>query len=493
MSGLSVSDVVNVSVQISPTAAAVRNFGSLLILGDSGVIDTFQRFRQYASIAAVGADFGTNAPEYQAALNFFSASPQPANVYIGSWAAQQTHGLVRGVALTAAQQAIGNFTGILNGGVNFTVDGNAKTLSGLNFSLQTNLNGVAAVIQAAFAGSATVTWDSVNSQFVVQSASTGTASAVSFATAGSGTDISQLLGLTQAQGGYTVQGVNAETIESCVNTFLALTNIWYGLQVAATTAISDNDYVQVGAIIEAAIPSHIFGVTTQEAGALNAATTTDLASLLKQNGFKRTFCQYSSTDAYASAGIFGVAFTVDFTGSNTVITVKFKTEPGVVPETLTESQAAALNGKNCNVYVNYNNSTAILQQGTMANGFFFDEIHGTDWLQNQIQTDIFNVLYTSPTKIPQTDAGINVIANVVAQDCEQAVNNGLVAPGVWTGPPVGVLSTGQYLSTGYYIFQPTIASQSVSQRAARIAPTIQAAIKLAGAVHFANVIVSVNP
>lgn len=73
-----------------------------------------------------------------------------------------------------------------------------------------------------------------------------------------------------------------------------------------------------------------------------------------------------------------------------------------------------------------------------------------------------------------------------------AVNNGFVAPGVWGGPAIGAIVPGQYLSTGYYIYQPPIALQSAADRAARKSPPIQAAIKLAGAVHFAFIIVSVN-
>lgn len=492
MTGLSVSDVVNVQVLMSPVAAAVRNFGSLLILGDSDVIDTQQRLRLYTSATAIAADFGSTAPEYLASQVFFGQSPQPQLCYVGRWAATATHGLLNGTALTAAQQAMSNFTPVLNGGVNFTIDGVAKNLTGLNFSAQTNLNGVASVIQSALAGSATVVWNSVGGYFLVKSSTTGNSSSVSFATAGSGTDISALLGLTVAQAGaYAVPGIPAETIETAVNLFLALTNAWYGLKIAAATTVSAQDHVGVAAIIESASPSHIFGVNSSDPNCYNPQSTTDVAALLQAGGFSRTFCQYSSAK-YAATSIFGRAFTVDFTGNNTVITLKFKQEPLIPAETLTETQAAALAAKNCNVFVNYNNATAILQQGTMANGFFFDEIHGTDWLQNQLQTDVYNALYSNPTKIPQTDQGIAVLANIVAQDLEMAVNNGFVAPSTWTGPPVGALVTGQYLTTGYYVFQPSVSTQSVADRAARKAPTIQAAIKLAGAVHFSNVIVSVN-
>lgn len=492
--GLSVSDVVSVTIQMSPLASPLRNFGSALVLGDSNVIDTFSRYRLYTSLTAIGTDFGVTAPEYLAAKLFFGQSPAPAQCYVGRWAAANTNGKLIGGLLSATQQLMTNFTSVLNGGVNFTVDGVARNLTGLNFSAATNLNAVASTIQSAFAGAATVVWNAAYSRFEVQSATNGTSSSVSFATTGSGVDISSLIGLTSTQGGYSVAGILAETIETAVNTFTGLTNAWYGLTIAAATPIVDADYVNVAGIIEATggSASRIFGVTTQESAALLSTSTTDLAALLQAGGYSRTFCQYSSSNPYAAASVLGRAFSVNFQASNSTITLKFKQEPSVTPETLTETQYAALAAKNCNAFVNFNNNTAILQEGKMANGFFFDEMHGTDWLQNQLQTDVYNALYTSPTKIPQTDAGINQIAAVVTQDLQLAVNNGFVAPGVWAGPAVGAIVNGQYLTTGYYVFQPAIATQSQTARQQRQAPPIQAAIKLAGAVHFSSIICNVN-
>jgi Protein of unknown function (DUF3383) len=490
---LSVSDIVNVQVQMAPIAAQVRNFGSCLILGDTDVIDTFQRYRLYSSLQAVGSDLGSNSPEYQGAQVFFAQSPQVSQCYIGRWASTATHGTLRGAPLSVASQAIGNFTGILNGGVNFTIDGVAKNLTGLNFSGQTNLNGVAAVIQSAFAGSANVTWDSVNGQFVVKSSSTGNSSSVSFGSTGAGVDVSLLLGVGSQQGGYTVAGIPAETIESAVNTFLSLTNAWYGLALATTVAISDADLVQVAGIIEASSPSHIFGVTSSE----NPLSTSDLATLLQAGGYSRTFCQYSSSfpyGPYAAISALGKAFGVNFNGSNTTLTLKFKQEPLLTGENLTETQAAALKGKNSNVYANYNITPpiAILQEGTMANGFFFDEVHNADWLQNALQTAVWNALYTSPTKIPLTDAGVAQLTSVIAGIMSQSVANGMVAPGVWTGPPIGNLKNGDTLTTGFYIYAPPVSTLSTAARVARQSPVIQIAAKLAGAIHYANLLVSVN-
>lgn len=493
--GLSVNDVVSVAVSLTPTAAQERNFGSLLILGDSGVIDITSRYRLYTSLSAVGQDFGGTAPEYLAAAIAFGQNPSLQQLYIGAWARLATSGVLVGAPLTATQQTITNFNSINNASFTISINGSPTNFSGINLTSATNLNGVASLITSGLSGNGTVIWNASQGYFTFSSVTTGTSSSVGFATTyGSGTDISSIMGWRSTQGGYTVAGIAAETPLSCVTTFTNLSNSWYGVMFAASTMPVDSDYVAVAGFIQgvSANVTRIFGVTTQEAAALNAALSTDIASQLSALGYDRSFVQYSSSSPYACAGIFGDAFTVNFNGSNTLYTLKFQQETGVVAETLTESQAAALNGKNCNVYVNYNNNTAILQQGTMANGAFFDVVHGTDWLQNAIQTAVYNLLYTAGTKIPQTDAGVGQIVSTITNELDQSVTNGLVAPGVWNGPPVGAIVTGQTLSTGYYIFAPPVSSQSQAARAARQAPVLTVCIKLAGAIHFVSVIVNVN-
>ena len=87
--GLPVSKLVRVDVFMSPQAAATRSFGSLLICGDSDVIDVTERIRQYDTVEAVGLDFGAESPEYKAAVLYYSQRPRPADLYIGRWATER--------------------------------------------------------------------------------------------------------------------------------------------------------------------------------------------------------------------------------------------------------------------------------------------------------------------------------------------------------------------------------------------------------------------
>ena len=140
----------------------------------------------------------------------------------------------------------------------------------------------------------------------------------------------------------------------------------------------------------------------------------------------------------------------------------------------------------------YDNETAIFQEGVMSGPAYFDEIHGLDWLQNAIQSETWNLLYQSKTKIPQTDAGANQIITCIEAVLGEAVNNGLVAPGTWNADGFGLLERGDYLDKGYYVYTTPVAEQAQSEREQRKCPPIQIAAKLAGAIHFVDVQIDVN-
>jgi len=711
---LSVSNIVRVTVSLSPLAAAVRSFGTLMIAGDSNVINGVQRFRTYSTIDEVAAEFGVNAPEYQAAVLYFGQNPSPATLMIGRWFRTASEAENDGGILTAGESAISAWTSISAGSFVISIDGTVHTLTGLDFTAAANLNAVATIITTALSGAGTCVWNGTN--FVISSNSTGAgvqasgtitlttnpsygaqasgtitlsgqpsnadtvtikgttvtfvtgtpsgnqvkigaddnatianlqaflsasadvnlsactyntlglvttitakvygtagnsygltksganiavsgsgdlaggvapdtltvngtaitfvavnptgnqvlvgptanataanlqtflaasvdsnidqasystaanvvtvtfllagtagnsftlakssthidlsggnltggavASSVGYATAaGSGTDISAQLMLTASTSQALIPGFNAESPVACVTVLENMSAAWYGIMFQASVQPTDDQNIAVCDFVEALDLTRVFGVTITNTNVLSAEVSNDLASRMKAGGYLQSFNQYSGNNVAAIASFFGRAFTVDFTAQNTTITLMFKQEPGVVGEDLTQEEASTLIAKRCNVFVDYVNDTTIIQQGVMAGPAYFDEIQGTDWLQNAIQTAVYNVLYTSTTKIPQTDAGVNQLTNAIGAVCSQAVNNGLVAPGTWNGPSFGQIETGQFLKFGYYIFAQSVALQSQSDRDARKSPPIQVAIKLAGAIQSVDILVDVN-
>ncbi len=478
---LPVSRVVNVAVEMSPTAAALRNFGSCLILGDSDIIDTDERIRLYSSISDIATDFGISSREYLAAQAFFSQSPQPTQVYIGRWAKSATAGRLRGRTLSSAEQDISLFTAITTGTLSLTIDGASKSMASIDLSAETNLNGVASQISSALGVSGSCAW--TGERFVITSATTGTSSTV--ATTDTGT-LSSLMGF--AGSATSVAGVAAESLASAITALLDY-NTWYMVCVAPDA--SDDSIVEAAGLIEAASPSRMIGFTTQNSTEIDSTASSTLCSRLKGLGYNRTILVYSSDSPVAAASVFGRMATINFEGSNTTLTLKFKQLPGVTAENLRSSQAEALKSHNVNAFCAYQNDTSILQEGITSGGWFIDETHGLDWLQNRVETDLWNLLYTSK-KVGQDESGATAIVSCVNKSLEQGVTNGLIAPGVWNGDAFGALESGDTLSTGYYVYIQPFDEQSQSDREARKAPPIQIAVKLKGAVHFINVTITVN-
>ena len=493
---LPIQGLINVDVNLSQTVAQAQSLNNLLVLGSSNVIDVNERMRNYSTVAQVASEFGENAPEYYAALTWFAQSPQPINFSIGRWAKTDTNGVLVGAPIPASSQIMSTWTAITTGAFHIAVNGGSLTEVGpINFNTCTNLNAVASHIQSALTAvsiNTLVTWNPTYQNFQIQSATTGTSSAVSFLTApSSGVDIGPLLGLTATSSGcYSVDGIAAETAVSALSYFENnFGQKWYGGTVLGAT---DADHIACASFIEAATTKHLYFVTHNEAGVLVASDTSNLSYQLKQLGLKRTISQYSSTNAYAVISFAARLITVDYTQSNSVLTMMYKQEPTIIAENINQTQLTALTANNCNAFVAYNNGATIVQNGVVASGDFCDIITGTDWLALDLQNRLFNRLYSSETKIQQTDPGNGILKADLVAGLDDASNNGLVAPGVWHQGGFGQIKTGDYLNSGYYVYQPLTKNQNPTDREARKAVAFQVAACLAGAIHTANVMLNIQ-
>lgn len=497
---LSIKRIVNVSISLSPLAAQERGFGTLCILGDSDVITAGEGLRAYTGYDAVSGDFGPDAPESLAAMAYFAQSPQPTSLVIARWRNQPTSAALYGG--TPAEMASLQVAG---GGFKLTIDGEEVDITDLDTTEALTTENVAALITTKLAGKGTCSVQS--GKFVISAAKTGTASTITVAAApSSGTDMSALLALTAEKGAQVVAGKDeTETLDQALASLLGnYGRQFYGLVIATASKLSDDDHVRVAQQIEAAADSHIYGITITDPTCLKTTYTAeseDLAAKLKRGQFTRTCAFYSENregdsayrlNPYFAASAMGRMFSVDFDGLDTTITLMFKQAPSLQPANLTENQAKNAEDRNMNIYAIYENDTYIIEQGRMCSGMFADERHGLDWLQNSIETAVYNFLYQAKTKVPQTPDGIAMLQAPIEQRLLQAKANGLLGAGQWNGEAVGPVETGDYLPNGFLVFANDLNSQSQADREARKAPPFQVAAKLAGAIHSVDVQVNVN-
>lgn len=478
-----VNKVVDVKIYTSPIFPQRKGFGLLLIIGTSTVLPVAERMREYSDITSIATDFGTSSEEYKAALAFFSQAPAPTTLRIGRRFAAAVSG--ENLGSLNYTKTIATWNAVTAGSMQVSIDGVNKTLSAMNFATDTTLALVAARIQAALvtAGAVGATVVFLGNRFVIRSGTTGVTSTVGYtSTTGSGTYIGTLLGTDASVTPILSAGAVVESAATCLTNMQNYSTTWYG--VTFTNTASVQDLKDAAAWCEAMVK--IFGYNTSDMNSKDPLQTTDLGYYMKSMTYRRTFGIFDSTDPYAVCSAMARAFVVNFNEQNSTLTLKFKTLPGCSPENLTSNDKTALDAKNLNYYTQFGDS-AMLAEGVMANGVFFDEVHGLDWLQNAIETNVFGFLYTRTTKVPQTDRGMQLIVQQVEKALADGVNNGLLAPGTWNGDEFGQLKTGDYIKAGYYVYAAPMNTQNSSDRQARIAPPIRVAAKGSGAIHFVSV------
>lgn len=197
--------------------------------------------------------------------------------------------------------------------------------------------------------------------------------------------------------------------------------------------------------------------------------------------------------AYASRGL-----STDFNGSLTAFTMNLKQLVSFSPDTtLTQTDLNTCQASGVDIYppFGFQGETA---QGNMytsgANGFF-DQIYNQFWLKFALQVAGYDFLAQSSTKIPQTETGMDGLKNAYRQVLTQGVTNGVMAPGSWTSSVVFGNTANLITSVaniGYYVYSQPVSQQNVAARNARIAPLVQIAAKMAGAIQSSAVIVQVN-
>ncbi len=192
--------------------------------------------------------------------------------------------------------------------------------------------------------------------------------------------------------------------------------------------------------------------------------------------------------AYASRGL-----STNWDGSLTAQTMNLKQIAGSLPDqTLTPTYLTQVQTAGVDVYPSFGGDPGLYTSG--ANGWF-DQIYGQYWLKFALQAAGYNFLAQTATKIPQTEVGVSGLKGAYMSVLAQGVNNGFMAPGVWTGAaPFG--NSADLIrciaDRGYYIYSLPVGQQSPANRNARKAPIIQIAVKLAGAIHSSQVIVQVQ-
>ena len=460
---LSITNVVDVNILIAPKAKALQSFGKLVFVTDeSPKVPLAGTIFSYSGIEAVADEWELTSEVYKGATTFYGQNPS------GSFMVALAAAAATPAVLTGGSAELADIQAITAGGFTIQVNGMAQNITDVDFSGASTLTAAAAILEGELTGvKVTVSGTS----FVLTTQAIGTGASISVATAGiSGT--AAALALTTMTGAAVTAAVVPESPVEALTKAADTDPSFYGIVLHSVWRDVD-EAIEVAEFAQAS--RRVFFNTTNNADTLVKGNATSIAARIKAKSLQRTLSHYSShEEEYPSAAIAGRAFLVNFEGTNTTITLNLKVIAGVTVEKLRQSQLDALRKVNCNAVVDIA-GTYVYSDSRMGDGTWFDAVHGVDWLQNRIETGIFNRLYTTTTKIPYTDTGVTIILAEIEQALIQGRTNGLIAPGNNTA--------GEYLPLGYKIEYIPTAQVSQADKSNRVYKGITFEAVGAGAMH----------
>lgn len=209
----------------------------------------------------------------------------------------------------------------------------------------------------------------------------------------------------------------------------------------------------------------ILVLQTADALAWDASSVADIAFSLKATGYTRTsvwgYPHLGLATGQLAAALLGRCLPLD-PGS---ITFAHKELAGVTVVSLTETQQAAIEGKNANHYTEIGDGGNTFP-GKVAEGEWIDVIRDIDRSFDRMQTAVLSVLRSS-NKIPFTDDGIDTVGNALRGALRADVTDGIYSTFAVTTPAASAVSS--------------------ADKAARSLTGVTFSATLAGAIHLTTI------
>lgn len=486
------SYTINVSVSTAPTGLGEYNTNTVCLFTNEQPLST-EPYIWAVNSQEVINEYGTNSLTAKMAQALFTPVP---NLRTGNGqvlvfpytATSATSGSTTTIAIT--DSIITALKLISTGDLTITIDGTDYTCSNMNFTQIVTIDDIVKILKNQYLDCDIAVVNTNKIKFTSRNYGTSSSVALKATTGGSGTD---LYGSSYFDGANQVTATGtAQTGTTLAEAVAQAEEIGYFGGVL-TTQILDNAGIEAAAAaIQAKDHVYFEGVQSlKNIGTLGAAIKS--ASLKKTRLMAKTD-EGTEICKIAIATYATIAQSSNYSGTNTALTMNLKELTGVKPDSNINSTYYNLAKQNgVDIYATTEGLSCVY---SFDNGYYTDDATNLLWLKKALEVSGFNYLRKTNTKIPQTEAGMTGLKNAYETRCSQGVRNGVIGTGLrWNDSiPFGDPEDFQrnIEEKGYYIYSIPIAEQNQAEREQRIAPVVQIAIKLSGAIHSSNVIVQVQ-
>lgn len=493
------NNVINVSFLPQGMLAARDNMNVCAVLTSqqTGSVNSANRYALYKDIGSVEADFGTSSAVYAHAAAFFGTQPNAVNAggtfVVGYWRGTPETVPASSAALKGGQLSqatvVGQVQAIADGSMDITLDGTTVTVAALDMRTVTSLADVVTLLNNAIVGAAVTL--SPNNEIIITSATTGALSLISAASASAaGTFIGTILGIYAGAAtitqGAALATLTVETKVAAIAALKALVNIKGAVFIDNPTDVESKDL----AVWAQANNTLLYDVFSAPANLLvdplNVVWDIKLSSLTNY----RMLFSHTGNRVFATAYM-ARAHTANFNAENSALTLHMKALP-IAAESYTQTEITNAKAVGLDVYTTIKNTPVILTSG--ANDFQDNQYNIIAFI-DAVQTDMFNLLKSTATKIPQTQRGVNQLLDQAEKTTRGFVRAGVFAPGTWSSPDYfgdKAIFNRSISENGFYWMAGSLAAQPQSARQARQSPVLQGAVKNAGAIHAVDIIINFN-
>ncbi|HCW16543.1 MAG TPA: hypothetical protein DHL02_00975, partial [Achromobacter sp.] len=427
------------------TAIKEQSFSDLLVLGAHALgVNRIMVVTEPGELLDLG--IAPNDPLYIAVRDAFKQIPTVTRVFVG-----RRHVETSRVTVTGASLSDYSISVTWRDAAGDIQTAQATATGGANSTPQT----IATALVAAVADtSAPVTAVAVGAEVSITANQAGQAVAVA------------IKGRMQLEA-----PASTETPSAALNACMRESADWYGVALASRV---EADVLDAAEWVES--NERLFGVSSDQAGIIDAAVSSDIASKCQQKQYFRTHVWFhGQADSEAlDAAVAANRFTF-YPGGETWANTRLS---GVTYDSLSEGQALAAHAKNANTFEQMRNF-AVTQNGKVAAGEWIDVIRGRDWLAEQVKINVASQLINANGKVPYTDVGIQILVNGIRQALLLGQSRGLVAPDE-------IDEAGRKIP-GFVINVPRAASVSPNDKANRILRDLTFSARLAGAIHVAEI------